>query len=183
MIRKKIPCLKILLEVHTKAEAKCSGYGTNTLYLLADNGNSIACQGTKCYNHIKKADVRWYKDGRQLEYRKTRKSLKLVDSEIYLKTTYVLDAGIYVCDYTMFDNTTQWIMRTAVTVEVIAKNTIHPPNILYPSGVAILEAELGKPLELECRVQFGFERDPHQKVIWKRDNKENMNEKLNQETG
>eukprot|EP00076_Gallus_gallus_P014503 XP_015133304.2 interleukin-18 receptor accessory protein [Gallus gallus] len=179
MIREKIPCLKIVLEVQTKAKAKCSGYGTNTLYLLAGNGNSIACPGRKCYSHINKTDVRWYKDGRQVEYRKTRNSLQLVDNEIYLKITYVQDAGIYVCDYDMSDNTTQWTMRTAVTVEVIAKTTIHPPNILYPSSVAILEAELGKPLELECRVQFGFERGT-QRVIWKRDNKENLNEKLKQ---
>ncbi|XP_042666502.1 interleukin-18 receptor accessory protein [Centrocercus urophasianus] len=181
MIHEKIPCLKIVLEVQTKAEAKCAGYGTNTLHLLAGSGNSIACPGTKCYSHIDKVDVRWYKDGRQIEYRKTRKSLKFVDNEIYLKTTYVQDAGIYICDYTIFDNTTQWTMRTAVTVEVVAKNTIHPPNILHPSGVAILEAELGKPLELECRVQFGFERGTQKRVIWKRDN-ENINEKLNQET-
>ncbi|XP_052520692.1 interleukin-18 receptor accessory protein isoform X2 [Tympanuchus pallidicinctus] len=181
MIHEKIPCLKIVLEVQTKAEAKCAGYGTNTLHLLAGSGNSIACPGTKCYSHIDKVDVRWYKDGRQIEYRKTRKSLKFMDNEIYLKTTYVQDAGIYICDYTIFDNTTQWTMRTAVTVEVIAKNTIHPPNILHPSGVAILEAELGKPLELECRVQFGFERGTQKRVIWKRDN-ENINEKLNQET-
>ncbi|XP_031461041.1 interleukin-18 receptor accessory protein [Phasianus colchicus] len=181
MIHEKIPCLKIVLEVQTKAEAKCAGYGTNPLYLLAGNGNSIACPGTKCYRHIDKVDVRWYKDGHQIEYRKTRKSLKFVDNEIYLKTTYVQDSGIYVCDYTIFDNTTQWTMRTAVTVEVIAKNTIHPPNILHPSGVAILEAELGKPLELECRVQFGFERGTQKRVIWKRDS-ENINEKLNQET-
>ncbi|XP_010726280.1 interleukin-18 receptor accessory protein [Meleagris gallopavo] len=181
MIHEKIPCLKIVLEVQTKAEAKCAGYGTNTLHLLAGSGNSIACPGTKCYSHIDKVDVRWYKDGRQIEYRKTRKSLKFVDNEIYLKTTYVQDAGIYICDYTIFDNTTRWTMRTAITVEVIAKNTIHPPNILHPSGVTILEAELGKPLELECRVQFGFERGTQKRVIWKRDN-ENINEKLNQET-
>ncbi|POI25238.1 hypothetical protein CIB84_011012, partial [Bambusicola thoracicus] len=202
MIREKIPCLKIVLEVQTKAEAKCSGYGTNTLYLLAGNGNSIACPGRKCYSHMNKSYVRWYKDGRQVEYRITRNSLRLVNNEIYLKTTYVQDSGIYVCDYNMSDNTTQWTVRTAITVEVIAKNTIHPPNILYPSGVAILEAELakntihppnilypsgvaileaelGKPLELECRVQFGFERGT-QRVIWKRDNKENLNEKLKQ---
>lgn len=60
-LSEKIPCLKIVLEVQTKAEAKCAGYGTNTLHLLAGNGNSIACPGTKCYSHIDKVDVRWYK--------------------------------------------------------------------------------------------------------------------------
>ncbi|NXJ98285.1 I18RA protein, partial [Corythaixoides concolor] len=181
MIWEKIPCLKIVLEVQTNKAAKCSGYETNTLYLLAGNGNSISCPGTKCYSHIKKSDVKWYKDGHQIKHRKSRPSLKLKHNEIYLNPTYDKDAGIYVCDYTLYDNITKWTMRTAVTVEVIAKNTFHPPNILYPNGVVILEAELGKPLELECRVQFGFEKISQMKVTWKRNNKENINEKLNQE--
>uniref|UniRef100_A0A8B9DIP7 Interleukin-18 receptor accessory protein n=1 Tax=Anser cygnoides TaxID=8845 RepID=A0A8B9DIP7_ANSCY len=182
MIREKIPCLKIVLEVQTKKEAKCLGYDTNTLYLLAGNGNSIACPGTKCYSHIRKPDVKWYKDGHRVKHRENRKSLKLKHNEIYLNPTYDEDAGIYVCDYTLFDNTTKWTMRTAVTVEVIARNTIHPPNILYPSGVVFLEAELGKPLKLECPVQFGFERGSIRHVTWQRNNKENINEKLNQKT-
>ncbi|XP_061315606.1 interleukin-18 receptor accessory protein isoform X1 [Pezoporus flaviventris] len=182
IIWEKISCLKIVLEVQTKKVAKCSGYDTSTLYLLAGNGNSITCPGTKCYSHIKKPDVKWYKDGHQIKHRKTRKSLKLKHNEIYLNPTYDKDAGIYVCDYVLYDNTTKWTMRTTVTVEVITKNTIHPPNFLYPNGVMILEAELGKPLELECRVQFGFERASLMRVTWKRNNKENINEKLNQET-
>ncbi|NWH98089.1 I18RA protein, partial [Tichodroma muraria] len=178
----KIPCLKIVLDVQTKQGAKCSGYDTNMLYLLAGSGNSITCPGTKCYRHIKKPDVKWYKDGHQIKYRKTRPSLKLKQNEIYLNPTYDKDAGIYVCDYTLSDNITKWTVRTAVTVEVTAKNTIHPPNLLYPNGVVILEVEVGKPLELECRVQFGFETVSPMRVTWKRNNKENVNEKLNQET-
>ncbi|NXG05190.1 I18RA protein, partial [Sakesphorus luctuosus] len=182
MIWGKIPCLKIVLEVQTKRAAKCSGYDTNILYLLADSGNSITCPGTKCYSHIKKPDVKWYKDGHQLKLRKNRPSLKLKHNEIFLNPTYDKDAGTYVCDYTLYDNSTKWTMRTTVTVEVTAKNTLHPPNILYPSGVVILEAELGKPLELECRVQFGFETVSPMRVLWKRNNEINTNEKLNQET-
>ncbi|NXX47821.1 I18RA protein, partial [Tricholaema leucomelas] len=182
MIQGKIPCLKIVLEVQTKKEAKCSDYDTNVLYLLVDNGNSITCPGMKCYSHIKKSDVKWYKDGYQIKHLKRRQSLKLKHNEIYLNPTYEKDAGMYVCDYVLHDNVTKWTMRTMVKVEVIAKNTVHPPNFLYPSGVTILEAELGKPLELECRVQFGFERVPLIRVTWKRNNKENINEKLNQET-
>ncbi|XP_039246508.1 LOW QUALITY PROTEIN: interleukin-18 receptor accessory protein [Pipra filicauda] len=181
-IWEKIPCLKMVLEVQTKKAAKCSAYDTNMLYLLAGSGNSITCPGTKCYNHIKKPDVKWYKDGHQIKLRKSRPSLKLKHNEIYLNPTYDKDAGIYVCDYTLYDNTTKWTMRTAVIVEVTAKNTIHPPNFLYPNGVVILEAELGKPLELECRVQFGFETVSSMRVTWKRNNEENINEKLNQET-
>ncbi|NXT56718.1 I18RA protein, partial [Pluvianellus socialis] len=182
MMWEEIPCLKIVLEVQTKKEAKCSGHDTNTLYLLAGNWNSITCPGTTCYNHIKKTDVKWYKDGHQIKHRKNRQSLKLKHNEIFLHPTYDKDAGIYVCDYTLYDNTIKWTVRTAVTVEVIAKNTIHPPNLLYPNGVVILEAELGKPLELECRVQFGFEKVSLMRVTWKRNSKENINEKLSQET-
>ncbi|NXB46337.1 I18RA protein, partial [Leucopsar rothschildi] len=178
----KIPCLKIVLDVQTKKAAKCSDYDTNMLYLLAGSGNSITCPGTKCYSHIKKADVKWYKDGHQIKYRKTRPSLKLKQNEIYLNPTYDKDAGIYVCDYSLRDNITKWTVRTAVTVEVTAKNTIHPPNLLYPNGVVILEVEVGKPLELQCRVQFGFETVSPMRVTWKRNNEENVNEKLNQKT-
>ncbi|KAM6139938.1 LOW QUALITY PROTEIN: interleukin-18 receptor accessory protein [Pterocles gutturalis] len=182
MIWEKIPCLKIVLEVQTKKAAKCSGYDTNMLYLLADTGNSITCPGTKCYSHLEEPYVKWYKDGHQIKPGKSRQSLEIKNNEIYLKSTYDKDAGIYMCDYTLYDNTTKWTMRTAVTVEVIAKNTMHPPNFLYPSGVVILQVELGKPLELECRVQFGFERVSQMRVTWKRNHKENINEKLNQET-
>ncbi|XP_014748804.1 PREDICTED: interleukin-18 receptor accessory protein [Sturnus vulgaris] len=178
----KIPCLKIVLDVQTKKAAKCSDYDTNMLYLLAGSGNSITCPGTKCYSHIKKADVKWYKDGHQIKYRKTRPSLKLKQNEIYLNPTYDKDAGIYVCDYSLRDNITKWTVRTAVTVEVTAKNTVHPPNLLYPNGVVILEVEVGKPLELQCRVQFGFETVSPMRVTWKRNNEENVNEKLNQKT-
>ncbi|NXU58074.1 I18RA protein, partial [Turnix velox] len=182
MIWEKNLCLKIVLEVQTKKEAKCSDYGINIQSLLAGIGNSITCPGTKCYNHIKKADIKWYKDGRHINETKSRPSLKLKHNEIYLNPTYDKDAGIYVCDYTLYDNTINWTMRTAVTVEVIAKNTVYPPNILYPSGVMILEAELGKPLELKCRVQFGFERVPSKRITWKKSNEENINEELTQET-
>ncbi|CAN8196500.1 unnamed protein product [Coccothraustes coccothraustes] len=178
----KIPCLKIVLDVQTKKAAKCSDYDTNILYLLAGSGNSITCPGTKCYSHTKKQDVKWYKDGHQIKYRKSRPSLKFKQNEIYLNPTYDKDAGIYVCDYTLSDNTTKWTVRTAATVEVIAKNTIHPPNLLYPNGVVILEVEVGKPLELECRAQFGFETVSPMRVTWKRNNEENVNEKLTQET-
>ncbi|NXO04661.1 I18RA protein, partial [Rhinopomastus cyanomelas] len=178
----KIPCLKIVLDVHTKKAANCSGYDTNVLHLLAGNGNSIACPGMKCYGHIMKSSVKWYKNGRQIKHTKSRQSLKLKHNEIYLNPTYDKDAGTYVCDYTLYDNTTEWTMRTVVAVEVIAKDTIHPPNVLYPSGVVILEAELGQPLELECRVQFGFERVSPKRVTWRRNNQENVNEVLNQKT-
>uniref|UniRef100_A0A8C5U1N7 Interleukin 18 receptor accessory protein n=1 Tax=Malurus cyaneus samueli TaxID=2593467 RepID=A0A8C5U1N7_9PASS len=100
----KIPCLKIVLDVQTKKAAKCSGYDTNMLYLLADSGNSITCPGTKCYSHIKKPDVKWYKVRISLKG-KLLKFLK--QNEIYLNPTYDKDAGIYVCDYTLYDNTTK----------------------------------------------------------------------------
>uniref|UniRef100_A0A672TEZ9 Interleukin 18 receptor accessory protein n=1 Tax=Strigops habroptila TaxID=2489341 RepID=A0A672TEZ9_STRHB len=117
-LREKIPCLKIVLEVQTKKVAKCSAYDTNTVYLLAGNGNSITCPGTKCYSHVKKPEVKWYKVRISLE-----KSLKLKHNEIRLNPTYDKDAGIYVCDYALYDNTTKWTMRTTVTVEVIGNSS------------------------------------------------------------
>lgn len=61
-LRENFPCLKIVLDVQTKKAAKCSDYETkNKIYLLAGSGNSIICPGTKCYSHIKKPDVKWYK--------------------------------------------------------------------------------------------------------------------------
>ncbi|NWU98956.1 I18RA protein, partial [Upupa epops] len=182
VIREKMLCLKIVLDVQTRKAANCSDYNTSVLYLLAGNGNSIACPGSQCYSHMIKSGVRWYKDGRPVKQTKSRPSLKLKHNEIYLNPTYDKDAGTYLCDYTLHDNTTKWTVRTAVTVEVIAKNTIHPPNVLYPNGVVILEVELGQPLQLECRVQFGFERVSPKSIIWKRNNQEKINEILNQET-
>ncbi|NXA40441.1 I18RA protein, partial [Eudromia elegans] len=182
MIREKIPCLKMILQVQTKSEANCTDYGTNTLHLLAGSGNSIVCPGTKCYSPIKNPDVKWYKNGHKIIFNNQRSSRKFNHNKICLILTYDMDAGMYVCDYTLVDNNTEWTVRTIITVEVIAKNTIHPPNFLYPNGVMILEAELGKPLELKCVVQFGFESGSLQKVTWKRDNEENTNEKLEQET-
>lgn len=52
---------------------------------------------------------------------KSRQSLKLKHNEIYLNPTYDKDAGIYVCDYTLYDNTTEWTMRTLTAVEVIGE--------------------------------------------------------------
>lgn len=52
---------------------------------------------------------------------KSRQSLKLKHNEIYLNPTYDKDAGIYVCDYTLYDNTTEWTMRTLTPVEVIGE--------------------------------------------------------------
>uniref|UniRef100_A0A8C4P547 Interleukin 18 receptor accessory protein n=1 Tax=Dromaius novaehollandiae TaxID=8790 RepID=A0A8C4P547_DRONO len=131
----KIPCLKMILEVQTKSEANCSDYGTNTLYLLAGRGDSIVCPGTKCYSPIKKPDVKWYK---------VRFTVLSIQERSVQALVYDKDAGMYVCDYTLFDNNTEWTMRTIVTVEVI-----------------------GKPLELKCIVQFGFERVSLQRVYCK----------------
>ncbi|NXH23326.1 I18RA protein, partial [Bucco capensis] len=177
----KILCLKMVLEVETKAAARCLSF-TDKLYLLAGTGNSITCPGTTCYSHVQKSSVKWYKDGQQISPMRSRQSLRLRADEIYLLTTYEHDAGLYVCDYILYASSANWTLRTAVAVQVIAKNTLHPPNFLYPSGMVVLEAELGKPLELECRVQFGFERVPQARVTWKRSSQENGNENLDQET-
>uniref|UniRef100_A0A8C6Z2W1 Interleukin 18 receptor accessory protein n=1 Tax=Nothoprocta perdicaria TaxID=30464 RepID=A0A8C6Z2W1_NOTPE len=121
MIREKNPCLKMILEVQTKSEANCTDYGTNTLHLLAGTGNSIVCPGTKCYNPLKNPDVKWYKVRFAVLslQEKSVSRLKYNHNEIFMIPTYDKDAGMYVCDYTLVDNSTEWTVRTMVKVEYI----------------------------------------------------------------
>ncbi|EMP27144.1 Interleukin-18 receptor accessory protein [Chelonia mydas] len=68
--------------------------------------------------------------------------------------------------------------QVTVTLFQFSRNTVHTPNILYPSGVKTLEVEVGKPLKMECKVSFGFERDFLPRITWYRDNKESKSEPL-----
>ncbi|XP_032624291.1 interleukin-18 receptor accessory protein-like, partial [Chelonoidis abingdonii] len=121
-------------------------------------------------------------NGIRVMFKEIRTSLKLKDDEINLLSTYEQDAGIYVCDYILSDNSIQWTMRRVVRVKIIARNTLHSPNILSPSGMKTLEVEVGKPFKIECKVFFGFESDFLPMITWYRDNKESKSEPLLQNT-
>nr|XP_023961906.2 interleukin-18 receptor accessory protein [Chrysemys picta bellii] len=178
MIREEIPCLSNIIKVQAKNNANCSDNGRNELSLLIQTGHSISCPGIHCYNHLRRSPVTWYKNGIRVMFQEIRQSLKLTDDKIVLHHIYKQDAGIYVCDYIVCDNSIQWTMRRVVRVKIIARNTAHTPNILSPSGVKTLEVEVGKPLTIECKVFFGFERDFLPMITWYRDNKESKSEPL-----
>ncbi|CAM5075008.1 unnamed protein product [Natator depressus] len=178
MIREEIPCLSNIIKVQAKNNANCSDNDRNELSLLIEKGHSISCPGIHCYSHLQRSPVTWYQNGIRITLQETRPSRKLKDDKIHLLRIYKQDAGIYVCDYILFDNSIQWTMRRVVRVKIIARNTVHTPNILYPSGVKTLEVEVGKPLKMECKVSFGFERDFLPRITWYRDNKESKSEPL-----
>ncbi|XP_074839364.1 interleukin-18 receptor accessory protein [Carettochelys insculpta] len=178
VIREEITCLKNTVEVQANNNASCLDNGKNDLSLLNEMGHSISCPGIHCYNRSQRSPVTWYKNGIQVVLREFRPGLKLQDDEILLVPVYKQDAGIYICDYVLFDNGTQWTMRRVFRVKIIAQNTVHMPNILYPSGVKALEVELGKPLKMECKVLFGFEKDFVPVISWYRDNTESKSELL-----
>ncbi|XP_053872514.1 interleukin-18 receptor accessory protein isoform X2 [Malaclemys terrapin pileata] len=178
MIREEIPCLSNIIKVQAKNNANCSDNGRNELSLLIQTGHSISCPGIHCYNHLRRSPVTWYKNGIRVMFQEIRQSLKLMDDKIVLRHIYEQDAGIYVCDYIVCDNSIQWTMRRVVRVKIIARNTVHTPNILSPSGVKTLDVEVGKPLTIECKVFFGFERDFLPMITWYRDNKKSKSEPL-----
>uniref|UniRef100_A0A8C3FI79 Interleukin 18 receptor accessory protein n=1 Tax=Chrysemys picta bellii TaxID=8478 RepID=A0A8C3FI79_CHRPI len=155
MIREEIPCLSNIIKVQAKNNANCSDNGRNELSLLIQTGHSISCPGIHCYNHLRRSPVTWYKV--------TVTLLKLTDDKIVLHHIYKQDAGIYVCDYIVCDNSIQWTMRRVVRVKII---------------VFLCFLFTGKPLTIECKVFFGFERDFLPMITWYRDNKESKSEPL-----
>uniref|UniRef100_A0A8D0GF31 Ig-like domain-containing protein n=1 Tax=Sphenodon punctatus TaxID=8508 RepID=A0A8D0GF31_SPHPU len=172
-IREEDSCLKINVEVQTKEMANCLNYGPNEQYLFIQTGDSILCPGKKCYRLLQRSQVTWYKNGKLVK--DSRTSLKLEEDKITLHHVYAVDAGTYVCDYILFDDSRQWTMRTIVEVKTITKDTIHTPTILEPSGVKTFEVELGKPLELKCKVFFSFERNVSSLIMLYRENNKSKN--------
>ncbi|XP_053167128.1 interleukin-18 receptor accessory protein isoform X2 [Hemicordylus capensis] len=170
-------CVNIFIDVQTKKMAHCSDNLRNYLEPAVEQGESIACPGKKCFSHLQhlpdrhflpQTSVKWYKNGKQVRLQKERWGLKLKQDKIILHAVHEKDSGTYICDYMLNDSNTRWTMRTIVSVFIISKDTQSPPTILEPSGKRTLEAELGKPLLLLCKVQFGFERIPSSSVQWYR---------------
>lgn len=61
LCREEASCFKIIIEVQAKSQARCLDYETNTLSLIAGKGDSISCPGLKCYGHLNRSQVTWYK--------------------------------------------------------------------------------------------------------------------------
>ncbi|KAK9401821.1 sodium/hydrogen exchanger 4 [Crotalus adamanteus] len=113
--------------------------------------------------------LKWYKNGIQVERKKKRPGLQFYHDKLVLRSVYDKDNGTYTCDYMLTDNSMQWKMRTILNVHVISKDTIHPPKILNPSDETTLEVEIGQPIDLECKAQFGFEMNTSSSLQWYRE--------------
>ncbi|XP_039175528.1 interleukin-18 receptor accessory protein isoform X2 [Crotalus tigris] len=163
------PCVNILIAVQTKIMANCSVNNRNDIYLFVDQGTSIGCPGKNCYSNFPQSSVKWYKNGIQVERKKKRPGLQFYHDKLVLRSVYDKDNGTYTCDYMLTDNSMQWKMRTILNVHVISKDTIHPPKILNPSDETTLEVEIGQPIDLECKAQFGFEMNASSSLQWYRE--------------
>ncbi|XP_034276427.1 interleukin-18 receptor accessory protein [Pantherophis guttatus] len=160
------PCVNILIDVQTKIMANCSANNRNDIYLFVDQGTSIGCPGKNCYSNFPQSSVKWYKNGIQLELKKKRPGLQFYHDKLVLRSVYDKDNGTYTCDYMLTDHSIQWKMRTILNVHVISKDTIHPPKVLNPNDGMILEVEIGQPIDLECKAQFGFEMNVSSSLEW-----------------
>ncbi|KAJ6667471.1 hypothetical protein lerEdw1_016592 [Lerista edwardsae] len=162
----RIKCVNIFIDVQTKDMANCSANGTSEMNVVVEQVASIVCPGKKCFHHLQRSPVKWHKNGIEISHQEYRPGLKLRHDKILLRPAYDKDNGLYVCDYMLIDNNSQWTMRTIVTVNIITKDTVNSPTVLEPNDVRTLEVELGKPLELKCIAQFGFEKIPSSSMQW-----------------
>ncbi|KAM9032054.1 interleukin-18 receptor accessory protein [Sarcophilus harrisii] len=166
--------LKIILEVQPKEKTPCMDSVKNELYLLIGSTDLVPCPAVDCEGNLQREDITWYKNG-QL-YPNQRKAY------IDFKEIYYEDHGVYVCDYNQFVNSTWWIIRAVVEVKTIVKNTLSIPIILDPThDMFTLEVELGKPLILECKIRFGFERNFNPVIKWYVEDAKLNKEELKQE--
>ncbi|XP_026563197.1 interleukin-18 receptor accessory protein [Pseudonaja textilis] len=163
------PCVNILITVQTEIMANCSFNNINDIYLLVDQGTSIGCPGKNCYSNFQQSSVKWYKNGVQVKLKKKRHGLRFYHDKLVLRPVYDKDNGTYTCDFMLTDNGIQWKMRTILNVHVISKNTIHPPKVLNPSDGMTLKVEIGQPIDLECKAQFGFEMNVSSSLEWYRE--------------
>ncbi|XP_070607939.1 interleukin-18 receptor accessory protein [Erythrolamprus reginae] len=160
------PCINILINVQTKNMANCSVKYKNDSYFIVDQEITLDCPGKSCYSNFPQSSVKWYKNGIQIELQKKRPGLKFHNDRLLLCPAYDKDNGTYTCDYMLSDQGIQWKMRTLLNVRVISKDTIHPPKVLNPTDGMTLEVEIGQPIDLECKAQFGFEMNVSSSLEW-----------------
>ncbi|KAM8977441.1 interleukin-18 receptor accessory protein-like [Pelodytes ibericus] len=157
--------LKISLNV--KGKESCPNYGQSHLFFIIKTKRTISCPSLSCHKGMNRSDVIWYKNDKKVTEVPERPSLILKNDNILLNNIHDQDSGLYVCEYILHINESKWTVRATMKIETGVNDTSHTPNILYPMNGSHSEAEIGKPMELVCKVFFGFEQNfkPHIKWI------------------
>ncbi|XP_060044577.1 interleukin-18 receptor accessory protein [Erinaceus europaeus] len=153
-------CAKTVLEVKLKTNSSCKNHESHKISLLLATTDYIYCPCLSPHGDVSNPKVTWYQDGKLIS--KGRKNSFLIN-DVYTEHT-----GTYRCDYTQSDNSSSWIVRAFIQVMTYERDTDLRPDILDPISDT-LEVELGKPLTLNCTVQFGFEQKLKPVVRWYQD--------------
>ncbi|XP_018409622.1 PREDICTED: interleukin-18 receptor accessory protein [Nanorana parkeri] len=142
-------------------------YGSSSLYLTTDSKGLISCPSQDCQITKNISNLKWYKSANFSSVTSpNRYSLKIINSVIHLDTIYTSDAGVYICDFDVYLNGSKWIVRANIKLEVGLPDTQKPPEILGPANETAIPAEIGKPLNLTCRIRFLYERFFNPVVKW-----------------
>ncbi|XP_028655058.2 interleukin-18 receptor accessory protein-like [Erpetoichthys calabaricus] len=139
---------------------RCDDQELLTKYIVVSMAVELTCPGRQCYDASRRSPVKWYKDGKQiLMNEEKRESLKIKNGDLHLNIVYLTDAGLYTCEFHYTHNGTLMKMRRSLSLQVSGKQTKVPPLISIPPEGKRVEAELGKPLLLECKITFGFDKN------------------------
>ncbi|XP_038674587.1 interleukin-18 receptor accessory protein-like [Scyliorhinus canicula] len=168
-------CLKVyILVAQTESQTNCQNAGNCELFLIRSTADIISCPGIQHFNVSASFPVKWYKNKKIVEEYTERPSLKIKGGQIHLNTIYDLDSGNYTCIFNFIQNHITWIVKRTFTVRVVVEDTKKSPTVIVPYGVKTIEAELGQPVQLTCKVYFGYERKFDPVIKWLINGKEDM---------
>ncbi|XP_073470861.1 interleukin-18 receptor accessory protein isoform X2 [Aquarana catesbeiana] len=161
-------CIKLAVFVQSKDNCILP-YGSSSLYFTTDKTKElISCPSQGCQQMKNISNVTWYKSDEFASVTSPeRYSLTIINNVIQLEKIYKEDVGVYTCDFDVYINSSKWIVRATTKIEVGLPDTEKPPEILGPSNGTILTAEIGKPLNLTCRIRFGPESCFNPVIKWK----------------
>ncbi|XP_075056303.1 interleukin-18 receptor accessory protein isoform X2 [Mixophyes fleayi] len=158
-------CMQI--RIHVQPKENCTKYGPSSHYFTTDIKGSISCPSLNCQQGRNISNLRWYKTANFEDVQSpNRFSLAIINDIVHFNVIYTEDAGTYICDYLLYIDGKEWIVRATTEVDVGVQDTQSPPEILGPSNGTEIKAELGKPLNLTCRILFRFERYFNPLITW-----------------